>query len=31
LIAYDAAGRVLTFGEVVALAGDYFGTYDEMR
>jgi hypothetical protein len=30
-IAYGASGKLLTFGEVVALAGDYFATYDEMR
>jgi hypothetical protein len=29
-IAYGLGGDVLGFGEVVALAGDYFGTYDEM-
>jgi hypothetical protein len=30
-IAYGASGKLLTFGEVVALAGDYFATYDELR
>ena len=29
-IAYGSAGLRLTFGEVVAMAGDWFGTYDEM-
>jgi hypothetical protein len=30
-IAFGASGQHLSFGEVVALAGDYFATYDEMR
>ena len=29
-IVYGPAGRRLTFGEMVAMAGDWFGTYDEM-
>lgn len=30
-IVYGPKGQRLSFGEVVALAGDYFATYDEMR
>jgi hypothetical protein len=30
-IAYGETGQRLSFGEVIALAGDYFGTYEEMR
>lgn len=30
-IVYGEGGQHLSFGEVVALAGDYFATYDEMR
>ncbi len=30
-IVYGERGQRLSFGEVVALAGDYFGTYDEMQ
>jgi hypothetical protein len=30
-IAYGATGELLTFGEVVALAGDYFATYFELH
>lgn len=29
-IVYGERGQRLSFGEIVALAGDYFGTYDEM-
>jgi hypothetical protein len=31
IIAYGDSGQRLTFGEVIALAGDYFGTYEELR
>lgn len=30
-ITYGEGGQHLSFGEVVALAGDYFATYDDMR
>lgn len=31
IIVYDERGTRLTYGEMVALAGDYFTTYEEMR